>query len=65
MHALLIWAARLGAVCGVILIVAAAVARLGGVYSFAGFQTATVLQGGMAAALLACLAYVATLAERR
>jgi len=64
MQALLIWMARIAAVAGVALIGVAAIARLSGVYSLGSFQSATLLQGGMAAVLLACLGYLASLAER-
>lgn len=64
MQALLIWMARIAAICGVTLIAVAAVARLSGMYSLAGFNSGTMLQAGMALVLLACLAYLATLVER-
>lgn len=64
MHALLIWLARIAAVGGVVLMATATIARMSGFYSLGSFETATLLQGGMAAVLLACLAYLITLAER-
>jgi hypothetical protein len=45
--------------------IAAAVAgRLVGEYWLAGFQVGTILQAGMAATLVACLAYMTVLVER-
>lgn len=64
MRALLIWMARVAGVVGAALIAVAALARLSGIYWLGGFQSATLLQGGMAAVLLACLGYLAALAER-
>jgi hypothetical protein len=64
MQALLIWLARVSAVVGVLLIAVAVIARLTGVYSLGGFYSGTILQGGMAAVLLACLGYLTALAER-
>jgi hypothetical protein len=56
--------ARIAGVVGIALIAVAAIARLSGVYSLGGFQSVTLLQGGMAAVLLACLGYLAALVER-
>lgn len=64
MQALLIWLARIAAVGGVVLMATAVIARLSGFYSLGSFETATLLQGGMAAVLLACLAYLIALVER-
>ncbi|HUG78450.1 MAG TPA: hypothetical protein VML57_13300 [Burkholderiales bacterium] len=64
MHTLLIWIARAAGIIGVAAMAIAAAARLSGAYWLGGFQTGTILQAGMAATLLACLAYVAALAER-
>lgn len=61
---MLIWLARVSAVGGVLLIAVAVIARLSGVYSLGGYHSATILQGGMAAVLLACLGYLMALAER-
>ena len=65
MLAVLIWLARIAAVGGVLLIAVAVIARVSGVYTLGGFHSGTILLGGMAAALLACLGYVTALAERR
>jgi hypothetical protein len=56
--------ARIAGVVGIALIAVAAIARLSGVYSLGSFQSVTLLQGGMAAVLLACLGYLAALVER-
>ena len=61
---MLIWAARIAGVAGVAATVIAVAGRLGGSYWVAGFQVGTVLQAAMAAMLVACLAYLAALAER-
>jgi hypothetical protein len=61
---MLIWAARIAGVAGVAAAVIAVAGRLSGSYWVAGFQVGTVLQAAMAAMLVACLAYLATLAER-
>jgi len=61
---LLMWIARLAGLVGVAMIAVAFGARLAGAYWLAGFQTGTILQGGIAATLVACLAYVAILVER-
>ena len=61
---MLMWAARIAGVAGVAATVIAFVGRLSGSYWVAGFQVGTVLQAAMAAMLVACLAYLAALAER-
>lgn len=65
MLAVLIWLARIAAVAGVLLIAVAVVARVSGLYTLGGFSSGTILLGGMAAVLLACLGYVTALAERK
>ena len=65
MHRLLLWIARISGAAGVAAIIVAGAGRLSGLYWLAGFQVGTVLQAGMAAALVACLAYLAALAEDR
>lgn len=65
MLVVLIWLARIAAVAGVLLIAVAVVARVSGLYTLGGFSSGTILLGGMAAVLLACLGYVTALAERR
>jgi hypothetical protein len=64
MQALLIWIGRVAGVIGIAVIGVAIAARLGGAYWLGSFQVGTLLQAGMAATLLACLGYVAALAER-
>lgn len=64
MRTSLLWIARLAGLLGIATIAVAFGARLGGAYWVAGFQTGTILQAGMAAMLVACLAYVAILVER-
>lgn len=63
MRTLLTWTGRLAGVLGVATIIAAVVARLAGAYWLGGYQVGTILQAGMACALLACLGYTAALAE--
>lgn len=63
MQTLLLWIGRFAGFVGAIVCAAAAVARVTGTWSIGGFQVGTILQGGMAAMLLGCLAYCATLAE--
>lgn len=63
MRMLLIWAARLSAAAGVLLVAVAVVTRLGGSYRVGSFDVATVLIGGMIGMVAACLAYVASIAE--
>lgn len=65
MHALLKWIARIAGVLGVAVIVLAVVGRVAGAYWLGAFQVGSVLQAGMAATLVACLAYLAVLVERR
>jgi hypothetical protein len=57
------WIARLAGVLGVVSTAVSIGARLGGAYWLGAFQTGTVLQAGMAAMLVACLAYMVILAE--
>lgn len=64
MNTLLIWIARVAGIVGVVSIAVAVLGRLGGVHWLGGFQVGTVLQGGMAATLVACLGYLAAMAER-
>ncbi len=61
---LLLWVGRLGGITGVILCAIAVVARFRGVYNLAGFQVGTFLLVGMAAMLVGCLGYLASIAER-
>lgn len=63
MRALCKWVARLAGLVGVAAIVVAVLARVAGAYWVGSFQVGTLLQAGMAATLLACLAYLVALAE--
>ena len=65
MLAVLLWLARIAAVAGVLLIAVAVIARASGLYTLGGYNSGTILLGGMAVALLGCLGYVTVLAERR
>jgi hypothetical protein len=57
--------ARASAVVGVVLTLVAVLARLGGRHFVGSFESATLLEGGVAAMVLACLAYLAILTEGR
>ena len=64
METLLRWVGRLGGAAGVVLCAVAVLMRLRGVYNVAGFQIGTLLLAGIAAMMVGCLAYVASIAER-
>ena len=64
MQRLLISVGRAGGIVGVILCALAVAVRLRGIYEFAGFQTGTLLLGGIAAMVAGCLGYLAAIAER-
>ena len=57
------WIARLAGVAGVLAMAVAVLARLAGAYHLGSFQVGTILQIGMAATLVACLAYLVALVE--
>lgn len=63
MNNLLRWTARSAGVIGALLCLVSFVARLAGVWTIGGFQVGTVLQAGMAAMILGCLAYLAVLVD--
>ena len=63
MQTLCKWIARLAGIAGVAAIAVAIVSRLAGAYLLGSFQVGTILQAGMAAAVIACLAYLVVLAE--
>jgi len=65
MEELLRWIGRLAGLGGVLVCVAALVIRMSGTFFAAGFQVGTLLQVGIAAMVLGCLAYLAVLAEQR
>ena len=63
METLCKWIARLAGIAGVAAIAVAIISRLAGAYLLGSFQVGTILQAGMAAAVIACLAYLVVLAE--
>jgi hypothetical protein len=65
MEMLLLWIGRLAGVAGALVALAAVLARGSGQYVVAGLQVGTLLQAGIAAMVLGCLGYVASIAERR
>ena len=65
MEALLLWVGRLGGIAGILLSAGAAWLRFRGIYSFAGLQIGTLLLAGIAAMLVGCLGYLATMVEGR
>ena len=65
MDALLVWLARLAGLAGLTISGIAGIARLRGTYQVDGFEAITLLQLGTALMVLACLAYLASIAERR
>ncbi|TMH28209.1 MAG: hypothetical protein E6H66_22155 [Betaproteobacteria bacterium] len=64
MENLLLWIGRLAGVLGILVCAVAFGARLTGMWNLGGFQVGALLQSGMAAMILACLAYSADVAER-
>lgn len=64
MHAMMMWIGRGAGAAGVVLTAAAVLTRLAGSFQFATFQVTAVLQAGTAAMVLACLGYLAAIAER-
>jgi hypothetical protein len=60
----LLWIGRVGAAAGVVICAVAIFGRLRGVYNIAGFQIGTLLLAGIAAMLVGCLGYLASIAER-
>jgi hypothetical protein len=65
MNALLIWTGRVAGLVGAIFACAAVLLRVAGIWHLGGLQVGTVLQAGLTAMVLATLAYVAAMAERR
>jgi hypothetical protein len=63
-HALLM-GGRLAGLLGLALVAFAVIARLLGHYTFAGFQSATLLAGGMAVLLAGCFALLWVLTAQR
>lgn len=64
MENLLLWIGRLAGLVGILVCAAAFCARVTGTWTLGSFQVGTLFQAGMAAMILACLAYCANLAER-
>jgi len=65
MAQLLTWVARLAGGSGVLVCAVALAARLTGTWAVGGVSIGTMLQLGIAAMALACLAYCAVLVELR
>ena len=63
MNMLLRWIGRTAGLVGVLLCAASVVLRASGAFFVGGLQVGTLLQVGVAAMMLGCLAYVAALAE--
>jgi len=64
MEDLMIWIARFAGVGGVVLLVIAVLARLGGRYVLGAFQVTTLLQAAIAALILGCFCFLEVLTER-
>ena len=65
MHGMLMWIGRGSGLLGVGLSMVAIAARLSGSYQLGSFQALTLLEAGTTAMVMGCLAYLASLAERR
>ena len=63
MNQLLRWAGRIAGLVGLLMCMAAVLVRASGSYVMANFQVGTILQAGMAAMILGCLAYLAALVD--
>jgi len=59
----LVWIGRLSGAAGVLVSAVAVLTRMSGAFHLGGFEAATLLQGGIAAMVVGCLAYVASLAD--
>ena len=59
----LLWIGRLAGLLGVLLVTASVLRRASGAFFLGGLQIGTVLQGGIAATVLGCLAYLIALVE--
>ncbi len=62
---ILLWIGRLSGAVGVLLTAVSVGARLAGKYELGSFQSLTLLDAGTAGMVMACLAYIAVLAERQ
>lgn len=65
MESLLLWIGRMAGFAGVAISAIAVAARLAGYWHLGTYSVGTLLLGGMAAMLVACLAYAAAIAERK
>jgi hypothetical protein len=63
MEKLLLWLGRFAGLAGIVLCALSFGARFMGMWSFGPFQVGTILQAGVAAMVLGCLAYCAKIAE--
>lgn len=63
MNELLRWTARIAGLTGAALCAASVLLRVSGEFVVGRFQVGTLLQGGIAAMVLGCLAYLAVLAD--
>jgi hypothetical protein len=64
MEMLLLWIGRLAGLVGVVVCLIAIGARLAGMFWIAGLQAGTLLQAGIAAMVLGCLAHLVVLTLR-
>ena len=65
MNDLLIWIGRIAGIVGVLVGVGAVAARAVGFWHVGSMSSGSLLQAGVAAMVVAILAYVAAIAERR
>jgi hypothetical protein len=65
MDQLLRWTGRVSGLVGLLVCVAAVLARASGLFVLGNFQVGTMLQAGMTAMILGCLAYLAVLVDGR
>jgi hypothetical protein len=65
MNSLLMWTGRVAGLVGAITACVAVLMRAAGTWHLGSLQIGTVLQAGLTAMVLATLAYVAAMAERR
>ncbi len=63
MQMALLWIGRLAGLLGALLVIASVLGRASGAFYVGSLQIGTVLQGGIAATVLGCLAYLVVLVE--
>jgi hypothetical protein len=63
MRLLLVWMGRLSGATGVLVSAVAVLARVSGSFHVGNFEASTLLQAGIAAMVVGCLAYVASIAD--